>query len=46
MSNELSPKQRSALQRVLDDPDLQPWLFKKVDNLVWFDAFKGTSNNS
>ncbi|KPD20915.1 hypothetical protein [Idiomarina zobellii] len=40
MSNELSPKQRSALQRVLDDPYLQPWLFKKVDNLVWFDAFK------
>ncbi|MEZ9710441.1 hypothetical protein AB4254_17340 [Vibrio breoganii] len=40
MSNVLSAKQRSALQRVLDDPDLQPWLFKKVDSLIWFDAFK------
>lgn len=40
MSNELSAKQRSALQRVLDDPALQPWLFKKVDSLIWFDAFK------
>ena len=40
MSNELSAKQRSALQRVIDDPALQPWLFKKVDSLIWFDAFK------
>jgi hypothetical protein len=40
MSKELSAKQRSALQRVIDDPALQPWLFKKVDSLIWFDAFK------
>ncbi|WP_409438956.1 hypothetical protein [Psychromonas sp. GE-S-Ul-11] len=40
MSNELSAKQRSALQRVIDDPALQPWLFKKVDSTIWFDAFK------
>lgn len=40
MSNKLSAKQRSALQRVLDDPALQPWLFKKVDDTKWFDAFK------
>lgn len=40
MNNELSAKQRSALQRVIDDPALQPWLFKKVDSTVWFDAFK------
>jgi hypothetical protein len=39
MSNELSAKQRSALQRVIDDPELQPWLFKKVDKTIWFDAF-------
>ena len=39
MSSELSAKQRSALQRVIDDPTLQPWLFKKVDNTKWFDAF-------
>jgi hypothetical protein len=40
MRSELSAKQRSALQRVIDDPALQPWLFKKVDSLIWFDAFK------
>jgi hypothetical protein len=40
MSNELSAKQRSALQRILDDPALQPWLFKKVESTIWFDAFK------
>lgn len=39
MNNELSAKQRSALQRVIDDPELQPWLFKKVDKTIWFDAF-------
>lgn len=39
MSNELSVKQRSALQRAIDDPELQPWLFKKVDKTIWFDAF-------
>lgn len=39
MSKELSAKQRSALQRVIDDPELQPWLFKKVSDPVWFDAF-------
>lgn len=40
MSDKLSAKQRSALQRVINDPVLQPWLFKKVDSLIWFDAFK------
>jgi hypothetical protein len=39
MTNELSAKQQSALQRVIDDPELQPWLFKKVDKIIWFDAF-------
>ena len=39
MTNELSAKQQSALQRVIDDPVLQPWLFKKVDKIIWFDAF-------
>jgi hypothetical protein len=39
MNNELSAKQRSALQRAIDDPELQPWLFKKVDKTIWFDAF-------
>lgn len=39
MSKELSAKQRSALQRVIDDPELQPWLFKKVSDPIWFDAF-------
>ncbi len=39
MNSELSAKQRSALQRVMDDVELQPWLFKKVNNPIWFDAF-------
>lgn len=39
MNKELSVKQRSALQRVIDDPELQPWLFKKVSDPIWFDAF-------
>lgn len=39
MSKELSVKQRSALQRVIDDPELQPWLFRKVSDPVWFNAF-------
>jgi len=39
MNNELSANQRSALQRAIDDPELQPWLFKKVDKTIWFDAF-------
>jgi len=39
MNNELSANQRSALKRAIDDPELQPWLFKKVDKTIWFDAF-------
>lgn len=39
MSIKLTVKQRNALQRVKNEPALEPWLFKKVDDLVWFDAF-------
>lgn len=39
MSEQLTVKQRNALQRVKNEPALEPWLFKKVDDLVWFDAF-------
>ncbi|MDO6444194.1 hypothetical protein Q4493_00250 [Colwellia sp. 1_MG-2023] len=39
MSNKLTVKQRNALQRVKNEPALEPWLFKKVDDLNWFDAF-------
>ncbi len=39
MSTNLTVKQRNALQRVRNEPALEPWLFKKVDDLVWFDAF-------
>ncbi|KGJ96600.1 hypothetical protein SAMN04487870_0999 [Pseudoalteromonas sp. DSM 26666] len=39
MSTNLTVKQRNALQRVRNEPALKPWLFKKVDDLVWFDAF-------
>lgn len=36
---DLTAKQLSALERVKRKPELEPWLFKKVDSLVWFDAF-------
>ena len=39
MSNKLTVKQRNALQRVKNEPALEPWLFKKVNDLNWFDAF-------
>ncbi len=39
MSEQLTVKQRNALQRVKKEPALEPWLFKKIDGLVWFDAF-------
>jgi len=39
MSEQLTVKQRNALQRVKNEPALEPWLFKKVDDLIWFDAF-------
>ncbi|ENO1829216.1 hypothetical protein ACA895_001131 [Vibrio vulnificus] len=39
MSTNLTVKQRNALQRVKNEPALEPWLFKKVDDLIWFDAF-------
>jgi len=39
MSNNLTVKQRNALQRVKNEPALEPWLFKKVDDLNWLDAF-------
>jgi hypothetical protein len=39
MSNKLTVKQRNALQRVKNESALEPWLFKKVNDLNWFDAF-------
>lgn len=40
MTDDLSPKQRSALDRAITHPELQPILFRKVDGLMWFDAFQ------
>lgn len=39
MSEQLTVKQRNALKRVKNEPALEPWLFKKVSDIVWFDAF-------
>src|SRR5208337_4553102 len=39
MAESLTPKQRSAIDRVSRNPDLQPLLFKKAKGLKWFDSF-------
>lgn len=40
MVNTLTPKQRSAIERSLRNPDLQPILFRKAVGIHWFSAFK------
>ncbi len=39
MVEPLTPSNRSAIQRVLLNTDLQPLLFKEAKGLKWFDAF-------
>jgi hypothetical protein len=39
MVDPLSPKQISAIQRVIRIPELQPLLFNKAKGLSWFDQF-------
>jgi len=38
--SQLTPNQRSALERAIKHPELQLVLFRKTSSLVWFDAFK------
>ncbi len=40
MTKALTPKQRSAVERVRRNPDLQPFLFRKAKGVHWFPAFK------
>lgn len=40
MARELSSKQKSALDRTIRKPELQPLLFENAKGLVWFDYFK------
>lgn len=35
----LTTKQKNALERVSDHPELQPYLFNEAKGLAWFDAF-------
>jgi hypothetical protein len=39
MVDSLTPKQLSAIQRAVRNPELQPLLFRKAKGLVWFDSF-------
>lgn len=39
MVDSLTPKQLSAIQRAVRNPELQPLLFKKAKGLIWFDPF-------
>ena len=39
MANVLTPKQRSALNRALKNPELLPRLYRRVEGLHWFDVF-------
>lgn len=38
MLSELTPSQRSALERVIKNPELQPAFFELVEGPIWFDA--------
>ncbi|MGI0081300.1 MAG: hypothetical protein ACRECH_16960, partial [Nitrososphaerales archaeon] len=40
MAEELTPKQRSAIERAKRNADLQPILFRDAKGLKWFMAFK------
>lgn len=40
MTNALTPKQRSAIERAKRSPDLQAILFRKAVGVHWFPAFK------
>lgn len=40
MAELLTPKQKSAIERVKCNPDLQGFLFRKATGVQWFNAFK------
>ena len=40
MVKTLTPKQRSAIERAKQNPDLQPILFRRAVGLHWFSAFR------
>lgn len=39
MARQLTPKQRSAIERAKRTPELQPLLFRKAEGVEWFEAF-------
>ncbi len=39
MAEQLTPKQKSAIARAVQNPDLRPILFRKAVGVQWFDAF-------
>lgn len=40
MAELLTPKQKSAIARAVQNPDLRPILFRKAVGVQWFDAFE------